>query len=171
MTQVETDSFKVAPEFADLPLEDLGEGITVEHLYPPEEIAALRAHGLTDDAILELTQEQEREILAKQGLRKPRDESGSGGFRFMRDCHAKGMKYEQARAAIPADKTKAGEWANRVEERQLARAWKNSKPSGQRPIADLPAADDAPKAELKPDRREVRESITTLAAQVKAATR
>src|SRR5262249_13236990 len=63
MTQVETYSFKVAPEFADLPVEDLGEGITVDHLYPPEEIAALRAHGLTDDAILELTRKQTREIL------------------------------------------------------------------------------------------------------------
>jgi hypothetical protein len=42
---------------------------------------------------------------------------------------------------------------------------RNGKPSGQRPIAD----DDALK--LKPDSREVRESITTLAAQAKAATK
>src|SRR5262249_13036175 len=60
-----------------------------------------------------------------EGLGKPRDETGSGyGFRFMLDCHAKGMSYEQARAAILADKTKAGGWANRadVDERQLKRA-------------------------------------------------
>jgi RecA-family ATPase len=59
--------FKVAPGFECLldPLEDLGEGITVDHLYPPDEIAELRAHGLTDDAILELSPEQVREILAK----------------------------------------------------------------------------------------------------------
>src|SRR5262249_22531362 len=60
---------------------------------------------------------------------KPHDDTGSGyGFRFMCECHAKDMSYEQARAAILADKTKAGEWANRVDERQLERAWKNSKP-------------------------------------------
>jgi hypothetical protein len=45
----------------------------------------------------------------------------------MRDCHAKGMSYEQARAAILVDKTKAGEWANRVDGRQLERAWENSR--------------------------------------------
>ena len=58
-----------------------------------------------------------------------RDESGSGyGYRFMRDCHAKGISYEEACAAILADEGKAGEWASRVDERQLERAWKNSKP-------------------------------------------
>jgi hypothetical protein len=57
------------------------------------------------------------------------DQSGSGyGFRFMRDCHAKGMAYEQARAAILADQHQAGEWARRVDERQLERAWERSKP-------------------------------------------
>src|SRR5262249_2806444 len=45
-----------------------------------------------------------------------RDESGSGyGFRFMQDCHAKDMSYEQARAAILADENEAGEWASRVD--------------------------------------------------------
>jgi hypothetical protein len=66
-----------------------------------------------------------------EGLPKPRDESPSGyGYRFMRDCHAQGKNYEQARAAILADKSKAGEWANRVDvdERQLQRAWEHSRP-------------------------------------------
>jgi hypothetical protein len=58
-----------------------------------------------------------------------RDESGSGhGFRFMLDCHTEGMSYQEARAAILADKNEAGEWANRVDERQLERAWERSKP-------------------------------------------
>jgi Protein of unknown function (DUF3631)/Primase C terminal 2 (PriCT-2) len=62
------------------------------------------------------------------GLNPP-DESGSGyGFRFMRDCHTNGLSYEQARAAVLADKNEAGEWANRVDERQLERAWERSKP-------------------------------------------
>jgi hypothetical protein len=61
-----------------------------------------------------------------------RDETGSGyGFRFMRDCHARKMSFEEARAAILADKNEAGSWANRddVDERQLERAFENSKPS------------------------------------------
>src|SRR5262249_34255637 len=34
-----------------------------------------------------------------EGISKPRDETPSGyGFRFMRDCHAKGMNYDEARA-------------------------------------------------------------------------
>ena len=40
------------------------------------------------------------------------------------------MSYEEACAAILADENEAGEWANRVDERQLERAWENSK--GQR---------------------------------------
>src|SRR5262249_33589157 len=63
MTQVETYSFKVAESFEDLPVEDLGEGITLDSLFPPEEIAALRARGYTDDAIFELTRKQACEIL------------------------------------------------------------------------------------------------------------
>ncbi len=56
------------------------------------------------------------------------DESGSGaGFRFMMRCHHKGMGYDQARAAILKDDSDAGEWANRVDERQLQRAYDNSK--------------------------------------------
>jgi hypothetical protein len=63
-------------------------------------------------------------------ISKPRDESPSGyGFRFMLDCHAKGLTYEETCAAILADPTTAGEWARRpdVDERQLKRAWERSK--------------------------------------------
>ena len=60
---------------------------------------------------------------------KQHDESGSGhGFRFMRQCHADGMSFEEACEAILGDEGDAGEWANRVDERQLKRAWENSKP-------------------------------------------
>jgi hypothetical protein len=56
------------------------------------------------------------------------DESGSGyGFRFMRDCHAQGMSYDEAREAILADENEAGDWARRVDERQLVRAYTRSK--------------------------------------------
>jgi len=56
-------NFKVASKLADLPEGDLAEGITIDHLYPPEEIAALRAHGYTNDAIFKLTPKQTRKIL------------------------------------------------------------------------------------------------------------
>src|SRR5262249_55310421 len=47
-----------------------------------------------------------------------RDETGSGyGWRFMQECHAQGLSYEQAHEAILADHTEAGKWANRVDER------------------------------------------------------
>src|SRR5262245_15585899 len=78
-----------------------------------------------------LAPEGEYERLGK-GPHKPRDESPSGyGFRFMQDCRAQGMNYEQARTAILADKTTAGEWARRadVDERQLKRAWEHSAPN------------------------------------------
>jgi len=56
------------------------------------------------------------------------DESGSGyGFRFMQGCHAEDMSYGEAREAILADDGDAGEWANRTDERQLKRAYDNSK--------------------------------------------
>ena len=89
--------------------------------------------SLNPDAEIDLNTALEiLRIAARNG--GPRDESGSGyGFRFMRDCHAKGMNYQEARAAILADRNGAGEWANRVDERQLERAWERSKPS---PIAD-----------------------------------
>src|SRR5262249_2486291 len=69
-----------------------------------------------------------------EGLSKPRDETPSGyGFRFMQDYRAKGVSYEEGRAAILADPTTAGEWARRADvrannERQLKRAWDRSKP-------------------------------------------
>lgn len=54
--------------------------------------------------------------------------SGSGyGFRYMQERHADDMTFEQARSAILVDKNEAGEWARRVDERQLKRAWERSK--------------------------------------------
>jgi hypothetical protein len=56
-----------------------------------------------------------------------RDESGSGhGFRFMAARKRAGDSYQAARHAILADRGKAGEWARRVDERQLRRAWDNA---------------------------------------------
>jgi AAA domain len=71
--------------------------------------AYMRAHGSAD-----------------AGARR-RDESTSGyGFRFMRDRKAAGVSYEAACSAINADQGPAGEWARRVDDRQLERAWKNA---------------------------------------------
>src|SRR5262249_17874936 len=56
-------NYKVAEGFADLPVEDIGEGITLNSCYPPEEIAALRALEYTDEEIFELSRKQVREIL------------------------------------------------------------------------------------------------------------
>jgi hypothetical protein len=68
--------------------------------------------------------------LEQQKSGNGRDESGSGyGFRFMRDRRVEGMSYAQAREAILRDEAEAGEWANRVDERQLKRAWGNRKPT------------------------------------------
>jgi hypothetical protein len=81
---------------------------------------------------------------------KSRDESPSGyGFRFMLDCHAQGMNYNEARAAILADPTTAGEWARRadIDERQLKRAWDRSK-SKSKPDSSGDAAVDAEIARL-----------------------
>src|SRR5262249_36402669 len=64
------------------------------------------------------------------------DESGSGyGFRFMQDCRNAGLSEQQACEQILADQTEAGEWARRVDKRQLHRAWENSK-SKEQPDAD-----------------------------------
>jgi hypothetical protein len=57
---------------------------------------------------------------------RARVNSGSGfGIRFFMSCRAKGMSYEQACKAIGADAGPAGQWARRVDERQLQRAWNN----------------------------------------------
>jgi len=57
---------------------------------------------------------------------RPRDESGSGhGFRFLGECKAAGDDFETALRAILDDEGEAGEWARRVDERQLFRAWAN----------------------------------------------
>jgi hypothetical protein len=56
-----------------------------------------------------------------------RDHSGSGfGFRFVQARKHAGDSFEQACEAIRADNGEAGEWARRVDERQLERAWNNN---------------------------------------------
>jgi hypothetical protein len=63
---------------------------------------------------------------SSRGKRHPRqkDHTGSGyGMWFFVNCRAKGMSYKEARKAILEDKAEAGEWAQRVDERQLKRAW------------------------------------------------
>ena len=56
-----------------------------------------------------------------------RDQSGSGfGFRFFASCKKQGKTFEQAWDAIQADQGKAGEWARRVDIRQLKRTWLNA---------------------------------------------
>ena len=58
------------------------------------------------------------------------DKSGSGyGFRFLQACHRQGMSKTDALAALLIDSSAAGEWARRSDERQLDRAWDNSRPS------------------------------------------
>jgi hypothetical protein len=67
------------------------------------------------------------DYVAKEYGHHERDQSGSGhGFRFMRGCRARGMTFEQASEAIWADPNEAGEWANRVDDRQIRRAWDRS---------------------------------------------
>jgi hypothetical protein len=58
-----------------------------------------------------------------------RDESGSGyGYRFFASCKALGKTFEQAWQAIQNDRGKAGDWARRVDTRQLGRAWDKAPP-------------------------------------------
>ena len=55
--------------------------------------------------------------------RRKRDESGSGhGFRFMQDQRARGASLEEASDAI----SKGGEWAQRVDDREIRRAYEHS---------------------------------------------
>jgi Mesyanzhinovviridae DNA primase len=55
---------------------------------------------------------------------RQQDRTGSGyGMWYFVDCRAKGMSYEEASVAILDDKAEAGEWARRVDERQIERAW------------------------------------------------
>jgi putative DNA primase/helicase len=57
-----------------------------------------------------------------------RDDSGSGhGFRFIAKWKADGYSFEEMKAAILDEPGRAGEWAKRVDERQLERAWENAK--------------------------------------------
>jgi hypothetical protein len=56
-----------------------------------------------------------------------RDESGSGyGDRFLIERRSEGMSYDEAIEAIMEDDGPAGEWARRVEERQLLRTWNHA---------------------------------------------
>jgi hypothetical protein len=56
-----------------------------------------------------------------------RDQSGSGfGFRFMQVRKRAGDSFPNACEVILKDTGKAGEWARRVDERQLKRAWENA---------------------------------------------
>jgi hypothetical protein len=58
------------------------------------------------------------------GTARGPDESGSGyGFRFMAECKRRGLSYAAACEAILADTGPAGQWARRVDDRQLRRAW------------------------------------------------
>src|SRR5262249_22660158 len=53
-----------------------------------------------------------------------RDESGSGyGFRFLARLKGAGASFEDACRTILADESEAGQWARRVDTRQLRRAW------------------------------------------------
>jgi hypothetical protein len=55
---------------------------------------------------------------------RQKDHTGSGyGMWYFVDCLAKGMAYKEARKAILEDKADAGDWARRVNERQIERAW------------------------------------------------
>ena len=81
-----------------------------------------------------------------------RDQSRSGfAFRFFQDCHRRGQTYQQACAAIKADRGKAGDWANEVDERQLQRTWNNSKPLlPQQPVASAVSAWESEAMEFPP---------------------
>jgi len=70
----------------------------------------LKAHGKSEQA--------------SDSPRRPRDRSGSGyGCDFMQKKKRQGLSYEQARKALLADEGPAGEWANRVNERQHRNAY------------------------------------------------
>ena len=53
---------------------------------------------------------------------------------FMRECHAKGMSYQEACAAIAADAIKAREWGGRLEKWQCKWLWEDDRAS--RRVAD-----------------------------------
>jgi hypothetical protein len=79
---------------------------------------------------------------------RARDESGSGyGYRFMGECKREGLDYVAARKVIRADNGPAGEWAKRVDERQLQRAYENA------PASEPIHSWDDPDISLLDDRR------------------
>src|SRR5262249_1293446 len=89
--------FKVAKGLEDLPVEDLGDGITLERLYPPDELAALRTQ-LTDDAIEDLTsKEAHRKARKILGIEEspPLDFAPiEAGCAWLREVHETGGKDE-----------------------------------------------------------------------------
>jgi putative DNA primase/helicase len=87
----------------------------------------LRFNGATYPLTAFLNSSEQFKNYADQ-QRADLDQSGSGyGFRFMQDCRAAGMNYEQACEAVFANEGPAGEWWARTDERQRNRAWENSK--------------------------------------------
>ena len=79
---------------------------------------------------------------------KHQDKSGSGyGFEFFRDCNRRGLSFEDACAEILEDDRDAGEWARRVDKRQLKRAWENAnvKQNAKKEYVLVNAADIVPR--------------------------
>jgi putative DNA primase/helicase len=77
-----------------------------------------------------------------------RDESGSGhGFRYLAERKRRGATFEAACDAILNDTGSAGEWARRVDDRQLRRAWEraSSPPISKREYVLVNAADVVPR--------------------------
>ena len=74
------------------------------------------------------SQQQSGEVIDLGTVRQQRDESGSGyGRRFFVECKTRGLDYDAARAAIGTDPVRAGDWARRVDERELRRAWEQAR--------------------------------------------
>jgi predicted P-loop ATPase len=103
-------------------------------------LTALAKHSREENAATEAEDEAKARAEA----------SNSFGFCFMQDCLAKGMNYEQARAAFLADKADykipIGEWT-------LKRAWKNAirfKPLADDNIAQKKLNDGEPASEVTP---------------------
>jgi hypothetical protein len=84
-----------------------------------------RARCLTcNDKSYPLSAFPPHEETADDTARRGPDQSGSGhGRRFMEDCKRRGFSFAAACEAILADSSPAGEWARRVDDRQLRRAW------------------------------------------------
>jgi hypothetical protein len=61
--------------------------------------------------------------------RQGRDETASGyGYRYFANCKALRRSFADSCKAILADRGRAGEWANRSDDRQLAHTWERAAP-------------------------------------------